>query len=140
MSVSNPNEHEDSSSLGIIVRYMEKTVRLEEERKKDRQELQEQISQVRQDTSQMVDDRLNSLKERFDSLDTKLDEMSKAKEKPPEGDDTGPVPTQTEVDQSLGSGKTTELSSPPTQIHPPEVPRGIRGRRHYKREHGSQGK
>ena len=135
MSVSNPNEQHDDSSLGIIVRYMEKTVRLEEERKKDRQELQEQISQVRQETSEMVDHRLDAFGQRFDTLDKKLDEMSKSKEAPPDGGQPETLPTQTEVDQSLGGGGESSLSNKPTELHPPPVPKGIHGRRKARKDH-----
>jgi hypothetical protein len=122
----------DGSSLGIIVRYMEKTVKLEEQAKQDKEDLQQEISKVRQETADMVDNRLTSLQSRFDSIDEKLEKMKPKEEPPPDDGGQPPTPQGTKVDE------VTELSSPPTEIHPPAVPRGIHGRRKYRREHQSQ--
>lgn len=129
---------EDTSNLGIMVKYMEKTIRLEEERKKDKEDLQSQISDVRKDMSETIDNRLGTFQERFDSLDKKLEEMSKSKEVPPNEQNPTEVPTQTQVDETLPISQQSSLTSPPTKIHPPDVPKGIRGRRRYKREHKNQ--
>ena len=82
--------------------------------------VKDELDRHREEINNLVGDRLNSIDKKLEEL--KPDEKEEPKEEP-----------STNVENVMLREEMTKITNEPTEIHPPPTPRGIRGRRHARR-------
>lgn len=116
----------------------ERIVKLETDVKGFRDDLQREISDTRSSLSQEIStvrtDVDRTIADRFGTIEGKLGSIEEKLSKPQSKEASGEQPTpSTNVEQVMQRDELTRITTNPTEINPPPLPVGIRGRRHARR-------
>lgn len=116
-----------------IVKLEGRVSSVQEELQRDissaRNELSEQIGSVRSEVDRTIADRFGSIENKLGTIEEKLSKSPKEEAEP----DKQPGPPSTNVEEVMRESELTRITTNPTEIKPPPLPRGIRGRRHARR-------